>query len=428
MQNRKNKKVLPADSSIIGYTMMKQPGLWLAAVSALIFILIAPVVQPPWFLSIMVIVVSILLYSFEKTKYISYAMIAIALLYGLTLLPLLVFSATLAIITFGELVYRETGGRASSFIAYIAAAVISCSLIMLYLQDPATLTIVFGILVAVLLKAILREREDALMIEALGIAMTMLLIEELNFHAELSLIVLAVGIAFGFGYFSYRLKTSDLSGLFSVALIGIILIVFADVTWFLVMLVFFIVASACTRYRYRDKAEMGVEQSQGGARGYRNVFANGVVSAAAAILYGVTTVTTDPGIIAMQPAFIALFIGSVATTAADTVASEIGVTGGPAYLITSGKRVPAGTNGGITLLGEMAGLFGAVIVVIAAFLLGVIDSSLFLIGISAGFIGTNIDSVIGAVIENRGWIGNAGTNLLATLGGGLCALALYLLV
>jgi uncharacterized protein (TIGR00297 family) len=408
--------------------MMKQPGLWLAAVSALIFILIAPVVQPPWFLSIMVIVVSILLYSFEKTKYISYAMIAIALLYGLTLLPLLVFSATLAIITFGELVYRETGGRASSFIAYIAAAVISCSLIMLYLQDPAILTIVFGILVAVLLKAILREREDALMIEALGIAMTMLLIEELNFHAELSLIVLAVGIAFGFGYFSYRLKTSDLSGLFSVALIGIILIVFADVTWFLVMLVFFIVASACTRYRYRDKAEMGVEQSQGGARGYRNVFANGVVSAAAAILYGVTTVTTDPGIIAMQPAFIALFIGSVATAAADTVASEIGVTGGPAYLITSGKRVPAGTNGGITLLGETAGLFGAVIVVIAAFLLGIIDSSLFLIGISAGFIGTNIDSVIGAVIENRGWIGNAGTNLLATLGGGLCALALYLLI
>jgi uncharacterized protein (TIGR00297 family) len=90
--------------------------------------------------------------------------------------------------------------------------------------------------------------------------------------------------------------------------------------------------------------------------------------------------------------------------------------------------VPAGTNGGITILGEIAGLIGSVIVVIAAFLLGVIDSSLLLIGIGAGFIGTNIDSVIGAVIENRGLIGNAGTNLLATLGGGLCALALFLLI
>jgi uncharacterized protein (TIGR00297 family) len=142
----------------------------------------------------------------------------------------------------------------------------------------------------------------------------------------------------------------------------------------------------------------------------------------------VTTVTPDPFITSLQPAFLALFIGSVATAAADTVASEIGMTVGPAYLITSGKQVPAGTNGGITLLGEMAGLVGAVIVVVTAYLLGVIDSSLLLIGIGAGFVGTNIDSVIGAVIENRGWIGNAGTNLLATLGGGLCSLALCLLV
>jgi uncharacterized membrane protein len=45
----------------------------------------------------------------------------------------------------------------------------------------------------------------------------------------------------------------------------------------------------------------------------------------------------------------------------------------------------------------------------------------------AGFIGTNIDSRIGATLENRGYFGNAGTNLLATIGGGVCAVALYLL-
>jgi 4-hydroxybenzoate polyprenyltransferase len=65
MHDRKNKKVLSGRQLTSRYTMMKQPGVWLAAVSALIFILIAPLVQPPWFLSIMVIVVSILLYSFE---------------------------------------------------------------------------------------------------------------------------------------------------------------------------------------------------------------------------------------------------------------------------------------------------------------------------------------------------------------------------
>ncbi|OPX67561.1 MAG: hypothetical protein A4E36_01590 [Methanoregulaceae archaeon PtaB.Bin009] len=42
----------------------------------------------------------------------------------------------------------------------------------------------------------------------------------------------------------------------------------------------------------------------------------------------------------------------------------------------------------------------------------------------AGFIGTNIDSVVGALMENPGLVGNAGTNFLATLGGGVCAIAL----
>ena len=46
----------------------------------------------------------------------------------------------------------------------------------------------------------------------------------------------------------------------------------------------------------------------------------------------------------------------------------------------------------------------------------------------AGFVGTNIDSVIGATIENRGFLGNAGTNLFATLGGGIFAVTLYLIL
>jgi uncharacterized membrane protein len=44
----------------------------------------------------------------------------------------------------------------------------------------------------------------------------------------------------------------------------------------------------------------------------------------------------------------------------------------------------------------------------------------------AGFVGTNIDSIVGATLENRGFLGNAGTNLLATIGGGLFAMAMFL--
>ncbi|HPH35462.1 MAG TPA: TIGR00297 family protein [Methanoregulaceae archaeon] len=397
--------------------MAEQLGDNLAALLALSFVLIAPYLQPPWVLTIMILLFSSTLYLITKTRYFAIALIPIALLYGLALLPLLVFCCTITIIVTGELAFRWGGGELPSYLAYILAAFTGCILVMLYLHQIIPLVILFGVVVAVLLKAILRNREDALMIEALGIAMTMYLIMELNYQADIVLIVAAVLIAFGFGYFSYRTRTADVSGLFSGALIGIILIVFADIRWFLIMLAFFILGSVSTRYRYREKEKMGVEQKHGGARGYLNVFSNGVIAAASAVLWGVTA----------NPLFAALFVGSVATAAADTMASEIGVTGGEPYMITTFSRVPAGTNGGVTILGETVAAAGAFIISVIAFLLGVIPLPFVVVGTVAGFIGTNIDSLVGALIENKGVFGNAGTNLVATAGGGICGLLLAML-
>jgi uncharacterized protein (TIGR00297 family) len=405
----RNKALLYPEPTIHG--MSDQFGDRLAAILALSFVLIAPVIQPPWVLTIMIVLFSSTLYLIRKTRFLALALIPIAALYGLGLLPLIVFSCTLTIMVMGDLAFRWGEGGLPSYIAYILAAFTACILVMIYLQEFIPLVILFGVVVAVLLKAILRGREDALMIEALGIAMTMYLIAELNYEADLVLILAAVVIAFAFGFFSYRTKTADVSGLFSGALIGIILIVFADIRWFLVMLAFFILGSVSTRFRYDDKERMGVEQTHGGARGYINVFANGSVSAAAAVLWGITG----------NPLCAALFVGSVATAAGDTMASEIGVTGGDPIMITSFARVPAGTNGGVTFIGEAVSVIGAFLISLLSFFLGIIDIPTAIGCVLAGFIGTNIDSLIGAIIENPGMIGNAGTNFLATLFGGVCA-------
>jgi uncharacterized protein (TIGR00297 family) len=386
----------------------------LAAILALFFILVAPYIQPPWVLSVMILIFSLTLFLIKKTRYLALALVPIAILYGFGLLPLLVFSCTFTIMVMGDLAFQWGSGRLQSYLAYVVAATIGCILVMAYLSEYVPLVILFGVVVAVLLKAIVREREDAHMIEALGIAMTMYLIYDLNYQADMILIVAAVIVAFGFGYFSYRTRTADVSGLFSGALIGLILIVFADIRWFLVMLGFFILGSVSTRYRFTEKEQMGVEQAKGGARGYLNVFSNGSVGAAAAVLWGISG----------NPLFAALFVGSVATAAADTVASEIGVTGGEPYLITNLSRVPAGTNGGVTVLGELVAVIGAFIISALAFFLGIIPLPIVAAGTIAGFLGTNIDSYIGAVIENRGVFGNAGTNFVATTGGGLAALIL----
>ena len=97
-------------------------------------------------------------------------------------------------------------------------------------------------------------------------------------------------------------------------------------------------------------------------------------------------------------------------------------------MITTLKRVPIGTNGGITVTGETVALLGALVVSVIAMLLSVITPQMMVVCTLAGFIGTNIDSVVGATLENKGFLGYAGTNLLATLGGGIFAVSLYLIL
>jgi uncharacterized protein (TIGR00297 family) len=380
--------------------------------------LVGPYLKPVWLMGLIVILYALILWRFFDTKYLTYTLCALAALYGIGLLPFFVFATTLAMLVLGELVFQTGADDLNTYLYYIISTAWAGVLVMAYLRETAILTIIFGIIAAVLLKVILLKYEDSLVIEGIGIAMTMWLIQELNYQADLQMVVAAVIVGFTFAYFAYRSKTADLSGLFSSALVGIILLVFAGPKWFLIMLVFFVMGSAATKYKFEYKKRIGVEQGQSGARGYKNVFANGIVATAAAVLFGVF----------QQPIFIVMYVGCVATAAADTLASEIGVTGGIPFMITTLKRVPIGTNGGVTLVGETVALLGGLIVSVAAFALGVITLPMVLVCTLAGFVGTNIDSVVGATLENRGFLGNAGTNLLATIGGGLFSMALFIIL
>ncbi|MGB7787964.1 TIGR00297 family protein [Methanoregula sp.] len=398
--------------------MQRQRGLGFASAFVGGAILIGPYMKPAWLMGLVVIFFALLLWRFFDTKYLTYTMCVLAALYGISLLPFFVFSTTLAMLVLGELVFQTGADDLNTYLYYVISTAWAGVLVMAYLHEAAILTVIFGIIAAVLLKVILLKYEDSLVIEGVGTAMTMWLIQELNYQADLQMVVAAVIVGFTFAYFAFRSKTADLSGLFSSALVGIVLLVFAGPRWFMIMLVFFIVGSAATKYKFEYKKRIGVEQGQSGARGYRNVFANGIVATAAAVLFGVF----------QQPIFIVMYVGSVATAAADTLASEIGVTGGIPYMITTLKKVPIGTNGGVTLVGESVALLGGLVVSLAAFFLGVITLPMVLVCTLAGFVGTNIDSVVGATLENRGFLGNAGTNLLATIGGGLFSIALFILL
>ncbi len=78
--------------------------------------------------------------------------------------------------------------------------------------------------------------------------------------------------------------------------------------------------------------------------------------------------------------------------------------------------------------GEAAAVIASAVVAVVAWAMGVADPGMVVVTIIAGFVGTNVDSLVGATLENSGRIGNSGTNLIATFSGGISAMLIYILV
>lgn len=94
-------------------------------------------------------------------------------------------------------------------------------------------------------------------------------------------------------------------------------------------------------------------------------------------------------------------LSALATSAADTFATEIGTLSGLApRSILTGQPVPLGTSGGVTIAGIAGSLAGALIVCATAVLSGW-PLALALAALTGGFLGMFADSLIGATIQAR---------------------------
>ena len=160
--------------------------------------------------------------------------------------------------------------------------------------------------------------------------------------------------------------------------------------------------------------------AQGGERNERQVIANGGVAALAALAGSWAAFAG-----ALAAIVVALFAVPAAATA-DTWASEIGRhSGTPPRLITNGRPVPAGTDGGITLLGTLGGTAGAGLI---AGLASIGEPRALMAVAVAGVFGMLLDSVLGATAQGAvRWLDNDVVNLAATLGGATLATAFSLL-
>ncbi len=228
-------------------------------------------------------------------------------------------------------------------------------------------------------------------------------------EVPLDQLAVAFAISFILSLLATKSGVADESGLLSATLIGTLTIVFSDIRFFVILLLFYGIGSAVTKYKYSVKLARGIAEQAGGARGYANVFSNSLPALFFVMNYGVFK----------SDLFLTAFVASIATALGDTMASEVGKTAEKVYLITNFKRVEPGVSGGISLLGEIAALMGCSVVCLSAVLLGVLSVKLAIVAFLAGFIGVHVDSILGATLEKRRYLNNAGVNFLATLSSGL---------
>lgn len=220
-----------------------------------------------------------------------------------------------------------------------------------------------------------------------------------------------VVILFILGFITYRRKALDLFGSAVMIIMGVVIIFSAGANWLLLIILFLVMSLLATRYSKKYKRSLGQFE---GRRTSKNVISNGVVACFMAAFGG------------YYSPFVGGFIGAIATATSDTLASEIGVLDAHPRLITTFQSVDPGTNGAVSVLGTVVGIIGAAIIGIAAYLLGIVPFPLSAITVSiiSGTVGCFMDSILGALFENRGLITNEHVNLMATIVGAIVGILL----
>ena len=344
-------------------------------------------------------------------------------------LPLYIVSDVVIIVTLAEVLaelFESYGGLTSSliyvlsggFFGFLVGGAAATFTNVATSPDFLLFVAMIGALVGALLRNILHNIEENVVVP-LGIGFAIWLFNGVDYSVPVLRLLLTLLFMIVLGYALGRVKLADISGVLSGILMGFLIVSFTDFRWFVLILSFFVIGGIFTKYKYEYKRAIGIAQEAGGARGYRNVFGNGLVALVCAIAFGITG----------NSLLVVAYIGAVATATGDTLASEIGQTHKKLpRLITDLRYVPHGTDGGITTLGEYSALAGAAAIAIIAILFGVGAFNTVIPVILGGFFGANIDSVLGAVLERRHYLTNSSVNLLATAAGAIAAVVIFLLL
>jgi uncharacterized protein (TIGR00297 family) len=186
------------------------------------------------------------------------------------------------------------------------------------------------------------------------------------------------------------------SGAIAGAVVGTIILAFCGWPAYAVLWGFFLLGTLATRLGFLRKTRRGTAQASAGRRGARHVFANCGVGVSFCVL-------SYFALKGAEDIFGLAFVSAFAAALADTLGTEIGsLYGRRTFSLVTGKIVAAGTPGGVSLPGFLAGLVGAALMGVLGCFLGLVTWKLLWVVAAAGFLGSVAESVVRDIARWRG--------------------------
>ena len=194
------------------------------------------------------------------------------------------------------------------------------------------------------------------------------------------------------GIISWKVGFLDASGAVAAFLLGMLIFGLGGWQWTCPILIFFVLSSLLSKLGKNKKAQFANIFEKGDRRDWAQVLANGGVGGILVLLH----------LLWAEEVWYAVYLAYLAAATADSWGTEIGTYfRGQPRLITTFKKVQPGTSGGVSIIGSIGGLVGALLIGLCGwfFLQPQPFTCIVPLITAAGIFGSMLDSFIGAVFQ-----------------------------